>query len=491
MFRFFRKKPAPKPRKRKAAVKKRAVVKKPKAKRPVVKRQVKRKAAPARKPVTRGGTVGTFFEPRAVMVVGASEGKGTGFASPKFFRAAVENMQRSFRGRTHVVDLSGKLEGAFKDFKKLRGKAELAVLMLPPEAAVKNMKKLIDAQAKAIVVVPRYDGGAREELSASVGRGVRVLGPNAVMGVLNTRNGLRTNFERGVMPRPGGVALVSRSNSVGASVLDWACFHGIGVSKFAFVGEGMDMSEPELLDYLSRDNNTRVICVGVGELREGRKFVEAVRKAAEKKPVLVLKGGIAGERDKIYDAAIRQALAIRVRDVEELLGTADALAKQPPMMGDRVLIISNARGAAVLAADAVYREGLVLAKLSEKTAKAIAQKFPAINVVNPIELGAGAGAKHYGHVLRQVLADPEADGVMVINALKSRLLEPEDVHVVADEVMKPKKPVVDVVMGGEDCMLIRDMLQNTNLPVYDLPDKAARALKALRRYGQIREKVAA
>ena len=491
MLRFFRKKPATKPRKRKAAAKKKAAVRKPKAKMPKIKKQKKRKAAPARKPVARGGTVGTLFEPRAVAVVGASVGKGTGFASPEFFRAAVENVQRSFRGKTYVVDLSGRLEGAFKDFKKVRGKAELAVLMLPPEAAVKNMKKLVDAQVKAIVAVPRYDGGAREELSASVRRGVRVLGPNAVMGVLNTRNGLRTNFESGLMPRPGGIAVVSRSNSVGASVLDWACFNGIGVSKFAFVGEGMDVSEPELLDYLSRDNNTRVICVGVGALREGRKFVEAVRKAAEKKPVLVLKGSIAGEQDKIYDAAIRQALAIRVQDVEELLGAADALAKQPPMGGDRVLIISNARGAAVLAADAVYREGLVLAKLSEKAAKVIAQKFPAINVANPIELGVAAGAKHYENVLKQVLADPDVDGVMVISALKSRFLEPEDVHAVAEVVKKFKKPVVGVVMGGEDYMLVRDSLQDTTLPAYDLPDKAARALKALRRYGQIREKVGA
>lgn len=276
MLRFFRKKPAPKPRKRKAAVKKKVAVKKPKVKMPKVKKREKRKVAPARKPVARGATVGTFFEPRAVIMVGASGGKGTGFASPEFFRATVENMQRSFRGRTYAVDLSGRLGGAFKDFKKVRGKAELAVLMLPPEAAVKNVRKLIDAQVRVVVAVPRYDGGVREELSAAVRRGVRVLGPNSVMGVVNTRNGLCTNFERGVMPKPGGVAVVSRSNSVGASMLDWACSHGIGVSKFAFVGEGMDVSELELLDYLSRDNNTRVICVGVGELR-GRQEIRRGR----------------------------------------------------------------------------------------------------------------------------------------------------------------------------------------------------------------------
>jgi len=471
VLRFFRRKPAPKPKRRR-------VVKKPR----------KPKATPRRRgPPSRGEAIGAFFEPRAVLVVGASGIRAE--PTQEFFRPTVENMLRFYRGKTHVVDLSGRLEGASRDLRKVRGKAELAILTLPQGPALKNVKRLVDARVRAVIAAPRYEQGVREELEAAVKRGVRVLGPNAAMGTLNTRNGLCASFERGLMPKQGGIAIISQSNSVGAAILDSACFRGIGVSKFVSTGDAVDVNEAELIDYLSRDVNTRVICVGIREVREGRGFVEAVRRAAEKKPVVVLKGGVVGEQDKIYDAAIKQALAIRVRDVEELLGVAEALAKQPLMLGDRVAIISNASGPAILVADAIHREGLILAKLSEKTAKAMAHKYPGISVVNPLELGVGAEAKCYGFTLEQVLADPGVDGVVVITALKSRPLEPDDARVVAEVAKKFKKPVVGVAMGGEDHILVHDALKDMSVPVYDLAEKAVCALKALRRYGQIRWRV--
>jgi len=481
MFRLFKKKPVPKPRKRKV------VARKPK--KLVRKKLIKPEAAPKRvAPIRRGDGVKALFEPMGVMIVGASGAKaGT---APVLFRSAVDNMLCTYKGKTYIIDLSGKMEGAFKDVKKVRGKAELAVFALSQDLALKNVKKVADAGVRAMVVSPSYGQEQRGELLEAKKQGVRVLGPNSAMGVMNTRTGLCTSMEREMMPKQGGIAIVSQSNSVGAAVLDLACLHGIGVSKFVSLGDGIDVDEADLIKYFSDDNATRVICVGIGDVRNGRKLVDALRAAAEKKPVVVLRAGIARLEDKIYDAAFKQACAIRVQDVEEMLDVANALAKQPPMAGDKIVIISNAHGPAVLAADAMHREGLTLAKLDEKTVKGISQRYPDIDVANPIELGMEAKAKQYELVLKNVLADPNVDGVMVINMLKSSLLDVDDMRAIAEVLKKFKKPVVDVAMGGESYVLVHDVLKDTNVPAYDSPERASRALKALRMYGLIKERKA-
>jgi len=492
MFKFFKKKPA-RPRKRKVVarkpkkpVRKKPIKPKPMRKKPI-KKPIKLKAAPKSvAPIRKGDGIKALFEPSGVMIVGASGAKaGT---APALFRSAVDNMSRTYKGKTYIIDLSGKMEGAFKDVKKVRGKAELAVLALPQDLGLKNVKKVADAGVIAMVVSPSYGQEQRGELLEAKKQGVRILGPNSAMGIISTRTGLCTSLEREVMPKQGGIAIVSQSNSVGAAVLDLARLHGIGISKFVSLGDKMDVNEAELINYLSNDNDTRVICVGIGDIREGRKFVDALRAAAEKKPVVVLRAGIARLEDKIYDAAFKQARAIRVRDVEEMLDVANALAKQPPMTGDKIAIISNTHGPAVLATDAVHREGLTLAKLDEKTVKGISQRYPSIDVANPIELGMEASAKQYELVLKNVLADSNVDGVMVINMLKSSLLNVDDVRAIAEVLKKFKKPVVDVAMGGESYVLVHDVLKDTNVPAYDSPERASRALKALRIYGRVKEK---
>ncbi len=472
MFKFFKKKP---------------MRKKPIKPKPIRKRPIKPKVVPKRvAPIRKGYDVKALFEPSGVVIVGASDAK-TGTA-PALFRFAVDNMSRTYKGKTYIIDLSGKMEGAFKDVKKIREKVELAVLALPQDLALKNVKKVADAGVRAMVVSPSYGQKQRRELLGVKKQGVRILGPNSAMGIINTRTGLNTSLAREMMPKQGGIAIISQSNSVGAAVLDLACLRGIGISKFVSLGDKIDVDEAELVNYLSNDDDARVICISMGDVRDGRKFVDALRAAAEKKPVVVLRAGIARLEDRIYDAAFKQARAIRVRDVEEMLDVANALAKQPPMVGDKVVIISNAHGPAVLAMDAMHREGLTLAKLDEKTVKGISQRYPDIDAANPIDLGMEARAKQYELVLKNVLADPNVDGVIVINMLKSSLLDVDDMRAIAEVLKKFKKPVVDVAMGGESYVLVHDVLKDTNVPAYDSPERASRALKALRMYGRVKEK---
>jgi acyl-CoA synthetase (NDP forming) len=92
-------------------------------------------------------------------------------------------------------------------------------------------------------------------------------------------------------------------------------------------------------------------------------------------------------------------------------------------------------------------------------------------------------------VLGLVLSDKNVDGVLIINMLKSCFFEPKDAKVIPKITAKyPDKPVVDVPAGGEDFALVYKVLGNTNVPLYNLPEKAVKALKILRIYGKIVEK---
>jgi acyl-CoA synthetase (NDP forming) len=99
---------------------------------------------------------------------------------------------------------------------------------------------------------------------------------------------------------------------------------------------------------------------------------------------------------------------------------------------------------------------------------------------------ADAKGKRYEKVLELVLKDKNVDGALVINMLKSTFFEPKDAKVIPKIAKKyPDKPLVDVPSGGEDFTLIYKVLGTTNIPLYNLPEKAVKALKILRIYGRI------
>jgi acetyltransferase len=334
---------------------------------------------------------------------------------------------------------------------------------------------------------------------------MRILGPNTIMGVINTANGLNTTFERNLMPPRGHISVISQSGGVGACLLDWMCHYEIGAAKFAFMGDKVDVDDVDLLRYLAKDSETKVICLYMEGIERGREFIETAKKIVKEKPILALKGGATREAarralshtasisgsDAIFNAAFKKAGIIRVEDMEELLDTALALSKQPPLRGDNIAIVSNVGGPAILAADAVVKNGLKLAVLSEKTRREIEQRYPSVEAINPIDLIADARAERYSYVLDKVLSDPNVDGVMVINMLKSCYFKPEDALTIVETAKRYKdKPLVDISAGGEDFVFVHKVLKDTEIPVYNLPGKGAKALKALRTYQEIKKYIA-
>jgi len=448
--------------------------------------------------------VEAIFEPQKVVLVGSSViREKVGMTSPQLFKDVIYNMEKFFCGKAYIMDLDGKK--GYNKLDKLPEIPELAVVMLPPKQSIVQAEKCAKMGVKALVMITGgYKNQQRQQLlKLKEEYGIKILGPNTIMGVINTANGLNTTFERNVMPKKGNVAVISQSGGVGACILDWACFYNIGVSKFAFMGDKIDVDDVDLLQYFRKDKDTKVICLYMEGIKNGRKFIEEARKIVKKKPILALKGGMTQESaqrakshtasiagsDEIFDAAFKKAGIIRVENIEELMDAAIALSKQPPMHGDNVAIVSNVGGPAILAADAVVRNNLKLAALSEKTKTKIESLYPGVDATNPIDMIADARADRYEKVLELVLADKNVDGVLILNMLKSCFFEPKDAKVIPQIAAKyPDKPVVDVPAGGEDFASVYNVLGNTNIPLYNLPEKAVKALKILRIYCKIFEK---
>ncbi|MEM3581558.1 MAG: CoA-binding protein [Candidatus Bathyarchaeia archaeon] len=448
--------------------------------------------------------VDAIFEPLSVILIGSSRlREKVGLSSPQLFKSVIYNMKKFFKGEVYIRDIDREKR---QDIEALPKVPELAVIMLPPEKSIAEAEKCAETGVKAFIMIT---GGYKEEqrqklLGLKEEYGVRILGPNTVMGVINTANGLNTTFEKDVMPKRGSIAVISQSGGVGACLLDWACHYKIGISKFAFMGDKIDVDDIDLLRYLAKDKETRVICLYMEGIKNGRKFIEEARKIVVKKPILALKGGITQESahrakshtasmagsDEIFNAAFKKAGIVRVEDPEELMNAAIALSKQPPMFGDNIAIVSNVGGPAILAADAAARNNLKLARLSDDIKRRIESLYPGVDATNPIDIIADARAERYEKVLELVLADKNVDGVLVINMLKSCFFEPEDAKVIPEVTAKyPTKPVVDVAAGGEDFELVYRVIGESNIPVYNLPEKGVKVLKILRTYGIILERL--
>jgi acetyltransferase len=445
-------------------------------------------------------SVGKLFEPGSIVLIGSSKLKEkVGMMDPRIFDSVHYNLKKFFNGEVVKCDIGDDVN----ELKKRPVNADLAVIVLSASLANQALEIIGANGVRNAIVIP---GGFKDTertrlLQIASNNGMRILGPNAIMGIINTKNGLNTTFEKDLMPKSGGLSVMSQSGGVGAALVDWAVFYGVGISKFIWLGDKADVNEVDMLDYLKNNKETDVILMYLESVKNGQRFLATMREVTGNKPVVVLKGGVSEEAkaralshtaaisagsDTIFRVGSRQNGAVVVDSMEELFIAGEVLEKQPPMIGgNKILIISNVGGPAVLTADATQQYGLKLARLSTKAAKKIESSYPGVEALNPLDIIADARADRYGSILESALEEEEVDGVLVVNMIKSCLMVPEDVRVIAEISRKhPRKPVVDCAPGGGDYEKIRGVLGDTRVPVFNTPEKAVFALKVLYDYGQ-------
>ncbi len=450
-----------------------------------------------------------IFSPRSIAVVGASRRRDSiGFA---LLHNLIVN---EFNGAIFPVNPKADVIHSLKAYPSIAAvpdPVDLAVVMVPRDAVLGIVRETLEAGVRGLVVITAGFGetgeaGARleAELRETVRRaGVRMIGPNC-MGVINADPAVSMDATFAPTPaRPGSVGFVSQSGALGVAILNAASDLGLGLTQFASMGNKADVSGNDLLEHWEHDEATRVVCMYLESFGNPRRFTEIAKRVGRKKPILIVKSGrteagaraatshtgaIAGT-DLTVSAFLAQCGVLRANTIEDLFDVARALDRCPLPAGDRVAIVTNAGGPAIMATDACVNLGLTMATLSEETSQTLADALPAeASVANPVDMIASAAPDDYRRTLATVLADPGVDMVMAVN-VTPLLSRPVDVMEAVAEVAAAEstadgtggKPLIAVMMATED--FYEEIKARRDLPpVYRFPESAARALGQLWRY---------
>jgi acetate---CoA ligase (ADP-forming) len=438
-----------------------------------------------------------FFDPRSVAVIGASRDPS------KVGGSVLANLRSAgYEGRIVPINARADLvQGlpAFPSLLAVEGQVDLAVVTVPASAVLPALKECVAKGVPAAVVISagfresgeegqRREGELREWLRREP---IRMLGPNC-LGWIRPSRRLNVTFAPG-MPQPGNIAFVSHSGALAVAILDWARERRMGFSLFASLGNQADITESDVLAEVARDDETRVIVGYMEGVADGRRFFETLRVAASLKPVVVLKAGRSAEgaravsshtgalagSDRAFDAAVKQAGAVRAETVEELFDLARGLASQRLPRGRRLLVVTNGGGLGIVSTDAARESGLDVAPLDDPARRRLAAVLPAAaSLANPVDLVGDADAARYSNALHAVGAEA-ADAALVVLTAQAATDSVGVARAVIGATRGWPIPLAAAFVGGARVAAGARALEDAGIPCYAFPEPAVKTLAGM------------
>lgn len=373
-----------------------------------------------------------LFHPRGVVVAGASTHPG------KFGFVALHNLLGfGYRGEVFPVNRDGgEILGrpALRDVSELpEDRADLVFVCTPNAVNVSLLRACAARGVRAAFVASGGYAEAGEEgralerelVQTADDLGMVMAGPNG-QGVVSTPISMCAQIVA-PYPPPGRISVVSQSGNLVSSFLNYAVLTGVGVSKAISAGNAAQLSLADYFEYFAEDPETAVVLSYLEGVGDGRRLLAAMRALVRRKPLVVLKGGVAAEGkraaashtgslasdDRVFDGIARQLGVLRAPTVEHAFEWAATFATQPLPRGRRLAVLTSAGGWGVLAADACANAGLVLAALPSDVRSAIDGMVPARwSRSNPIDLAGGETRDTIPAVLDLLCAHPEIDAVL-------------------------------------------------------------------------------
>ena len=442
-----------------------------------------------------------FFYPTSVAVIGVSE------KPDNLGRNIIANLiEFGFGGIVYPVGPAGgfvQTHRIYRSVSDIPDHVETAVILTPAHTVPDILEECGKKGVRwAIIETAGFreygkEGFQLEEQICTVAKefGIRFLGPNCV-GVINIDGGFSVPFLHLRKPtETGEVTLISQSGGVGFSVLNLMANEGIALNKFVSVGNMLDVTAEDVLEYMLEDEGTKVIFLYLESLRDGRRLMDIACRST--KPILVFKSNIGkmgkviaashtaalSSDDKVADAAFKQADIVRVHDATSLLNNFKAL-RLPPMRGKNLAVISRSGGHAVVAADSSELSGFELAKLPQTFLHSIEKHFRAsvIKLTNPIDLGDLFDWDVYTQILEQTLQLENVDGVVFLHTASEPEILPSRklLERVIELVKRYDKPVAYYV--STSAQEVNYLRQTYAFPIFTAVVETIRALEMSYRY---------
>ncbi len=464
-----------------------------------------------------------IFHPKSIAVVGASTTEQGG-------RWLGALLTFGYAGHLYPVNLRATEISGLKAYPTVRdipGPVDYAIFNIPARLTPQIME---DCVAKGVKVVHIYTAGFSETgkqeakkleaQTAAIARdgGVRVIGPNCT-GIYYPAGGL--TFSPTFSKEPGNLSFVSQTGAGASRFVTLANDRGIHFSKVISYGNAIDLDSSDFLEYLAGDEETEIIACYTEGVKDGRRFLEAIKKCLMTKPVIILKAGLTegGARAaashtaslagsaSVWDAFFKQTGAIPVDTLEEIIDVILALLRMPCPKGRRVGLMGRGGGLGVIAADTCERAGLKVPPFLPETVRQLEEVVPEAGsgIRNPVEGPQGMGeaaADFYARGLKIVDADPQIDFIVARLAvdvygrrqpgLKEQLVKTAEV--IANTTKTLTKPVAVVLYAGEHLETIVAVLEaqqkllKAGIPVYPTIEAAARTVSKLIGYHEFAEK---
>jgi len=419
-----------------------------------------------------------------------------------------------YRGRLYPVSSREEVSGlkAYRNLKEIPGTVD-HVISLIPAAATLDLAR--DCVVKGVKSLQLFTAGfaetgeaegvelQRELVNIARGGGVRLIGPNC-MGIYCPASGM--SYCPDFPPEAGEVAFISQSGSYTYLLVRMAAARGIRFSKVVSYGNGADVNEIELLDYLSGDAETEIICAYIEGTRDGPQLLRALSRAARAKPVIVIKkgctpagtrgasshtGALAGD-DSVWEGAIKQAGALRVDDVEEMVDMLVTFRFLPLPSGRRAAVLGVGGGASVRASDHCEAGGLILPPVPAAVRARLKQFVPLAGSMlgNPVDVLAERYADAWAPLV-QTLDDWDEPDMLIwqispeIEPLREEIVRQYMIDMrrrmmqVFCTARKPKAVVVHAVESGpglESLEALRQMCRELGVAFYPSLYRAARAI---------------
>lgn len=448
-----------------------------------------------------------FFSPRAVAVVGTSPKHGN---QGKHIVESI--LAHGFQGKLYTVHPDAPAVHslpAFRDISSLPDGVDVVIAAVPADQVASLLEPMEEQGIHHLIVISggfSESGPEGERLQTQLKtearrRGIRVIGPNG-LGVFSAPDRFNSFFLRPGeihLPQAGPVALISQSGSFMSQILDQFSERGIGVHRAVNFGNRIDVDEVELLKAFGRDPAVKVIGLYLESVADGRRFYEAARQVTRFKPVVVCKGGrqergaraarahsasLAGSY-AVFETACRQAGIIVTDGLEALVDTVHVLALQPPVNGNRVLVVTNGGGMGVLLTDLCEQAGLQVPETSQMYQHQLRSLFPSYySFHNPIDLTGSGTNEQCALIVEHLMQTQEFDVLLLVLMGGSEGINAQFADLIA-RMPARSIPMVMGVYGRSMFQSMRRLLVQQGIPVFRNGERAARAVKALAEAGRV------
>ncbi len=461
------------------------------------------------------GNLEKFFEPKSVVVIGASS------VPRKPGNDVIRNiLANGYSGNLYLVNPKGEEIMGMKVHPSIRDLPEgidLAIIILPASA---NPQAVRECAARGIQAIVLAAGGFSEvdekgeELQEALIKairetGVRVIGPNTSGHTSTPHNFTSTFFPLGKIPR-GNISYIAQTGNFATHTMRYIITgENFGVARVVGFGNKVDVEESEVLEYYAEDPETKAIFMYLESFKRRKRFFEIAREVTRKKPVVLLKGGSTSEgaraavahtaamaaEDRIIDGALRQAGIVRVYKYSHLFLAAKALACMPLPLGNRVSFSAPSGAMLVVLTDLCRKFwNLEVPNVEERTRQRLQEISPPyIRMRNPVDIWPAAYLQGVEAAYREgteaVLKDPNIDAVVPILLITDDTGVPSLDFIVELARKYPEKPIYVTFSGEKKHMeAAKAFLEPKGVPTFPLIEEPFEVLSILARCRQAMER---